>query len=117
MNKIKFISTITILTISILMFVNVNYGKTCGDDNTVISVPSIVCGSCVKKVTKALQKVDGVSDVKVDLDTKTATVKFDNTKTTISDLENAITAAGYDANDKAADAVAYDKLDKCCKSK
>ena len=64
-----------------------------------------------------MNKVDGVTDVKVDLDTKTATVEFDNSKTTLSDLEKAITMAGYDANDKAADPDAYDKLDKCCKAK
>ncbi len=94
-----------------------NAQPTSANDKTEISVPTIVCGKCVKNVTKALKKVDGVYEVKVDLDSKKASVSFDNTKTTVSDLENAITAAGYDANNKTADSNAYEKLDDCCKAK
>jgi copper chaperone CopZ len=85
------------------------------DEKTSISVPSIVCGKCVKNVTKALKNVDGVIKVKVDLDSKIATVTYDTEKTSVPDLENAITAAGYDANNKTADPKAYEKLDDCCK--
>ena len=86
-----------------------------GDENTEISVNSIVCGMCVKKVEKTLKKVEGVKEVKVDLDEKKAYVTFDNSLTDISKLEDAITAAGYDANEKKADPEAYEKLHGCCK--
>jgi mercuric ion binding protein len=91
--------------------------KISGNDKTVISLPSIVCESCVSRIEKAVKKIDGVTDYKVDLDGKTATVTYDNTLTTVSALETAITAAGYDANDKKADEKAFDKLPGCCKAK
>ena len=44
---------------------------------------------------KALEKVEGVVEVDADLDTKTATVRFDQGKTSITALTEATTNAGY----------------------
>ncbi|MGA2668323.1 MAG: heavy metal-associated domain-containing protein [Ignavibacteria bacterium] len=88
-----------------------------GNEKTIIALGSIMCGQCVTKVEKALKNVDGVIDVNVDLDSKQATVTFDNSVTSLEKLENAITKAGYDANDKKADTEAYDRLPGCCKGK
>ncbi len=53
--------------------------------------------------------------VKVDKDKKIAHIEFDKSKTNLSKIEDAITAAGYDANDKKKDMKAYENLDDCCK--
>jgi copper chaperone CopZ len=82
---------------------------------TTINVPTIVCNSCVKTVTSALKKVDGVKTAKVDLKKKTATVTYASTKVTVDKLELAIANAGYDANNVKRNADAYEKLDACCK--
>ena len=82
-----------------------------------VSVPTIQCGTCKKNITTALKNIDGVSKVVVDMKKKTANIIYDDSKTNLEALENAITAAGYDANDKKADPVAYEKLDECCKVK
>ena len=82
-----------------------------------ITLPSIVCNSCVAKVEKALKKLDGVTDYSVSLDNKNATVTFDDSITSLEKIEYAITKAGYDANDKKADRDAYDRLPGCCKAK
>jgi copper chaperone CopZ len=82
---------------------------------TVIQVPTVVCGSCVSTITKALKKVDGVKTTKVDVEKKTATVSFVSTKVTLSKIERAIANAGYDANSTKRDPAAYEKLDACCK--
>jgi hypothetical protein len=42
-------------------------------------------------------------------------VKFDKEVTDLNKIENAITAAGYDADNKKANPDAYAKLDDCCK--
>ena len=84
-------------------------------DVTVIKLPTIQCDNCKKNITKALNKVDGVSGFAISVEGKTAKIKFDKSKTDISKIENAITAAGYDVNDKKADPEAYAKLDDCCK--
>jgi mercuric ion binding protein len=111
----KSVLTASVIAVIVFAFYANSYSKTSGDDKTVIKLPSMQCKTCKKKITKALQGVDGVKDVNVNLETKEATVTYDNSSVNVSQLENAITAAGYDANDKKADASAYDKLDDCCK--
>jgi len=81
---------------------------------TTIKVPTIVCGSCVTTVTKALKRVDGVRTAKVDLKKKTVTVTYASTKVTVDKLEKAIADAGYDANNVKRNLEAYEKLDACC---
>lgn len=80
-----------------------------------IAVNSIQCNSCVRAVQKALRSVKGVESARVDLKKKVATVTYVSATTSIAELETAITAVGYDANDKKADPEAYAKLDECCK--
>ncbi len=82
---------------------------------TTIDVSSIQCGTCVAKVEKAVQGLDGVKSAKVALATKTATVSFFPAKLQLADLEKAIAAAGYDANDTPREPEAYAALDACCK--
>lgn len=80
-----------------------------------IKLPSMQCNICKKNIEKAVNKVPGTIDVKVDKNEKVAHVNFDKSKTDLSKIENAITMAGYDANDKKADPSAYQNLDDCCK--
>lgn len=80
-----------------------------------INVPTIQCNSCASNIEKALQGLDGVKSAKVNVGKKVAAVSFDEGKLKLADLENAIAAAGYDANETKREAAAYDKLDACCK--
>ncbi|MFZ1322996.1 MAG: heavy-metal-associated domain-containing protein [Ignavibacteria bacterium] len=80
-----------------------------------ITLPSIQCGMCVKTIEKALGNIDGVIDSKVDLKNKSVTVTYDDSKVSIENLESAITAAGYDANEMTANEDAYNDLHGCCK--
>jgi len=82
---------------------------------TVIKVPTVQCNSCASKVEKALQGLAGVKSAKVTLAAKTVAVSFAADQLQLADLEKAIAAAGYDANDTKRDAAAYDALDACCK--
>jgi copper ion binding protein len=82
-----------------------------------ISLPTIVCNQCVTRIDKALKKVDGVIDYKVNLENKNVSVTFDDEVTSLDNIESAITKAGYDANDKKADRDAFDNLPGCCKAK
>ena len=84
-------------------------------ETTVIHVPTVVCSSCVKTITKALNKVPGVKTTSIDLKKKTATVMYAATKVSVTRIEEAISKAGYDANGVKRDSTAYDNLDACCK--
>jgi len=84
-------------------------------DHAMIKVSSMQCGTCKKNIETAVKEVDGIIDVNVDKKEKIAHINFDKSKTDITKIENAITSAGYDANDKKADPEAYKELDDCCK--
>ena len=80
-----------------------------------IKLPSVQCDNCKDNLTKVLNKVKGVRSFEIDINNKMLHLNFDKSVTDISKVENAITAAGYDANDKKANPDAYSKLDDCCK--
>jgi periplasmic mercuric ion binding protein len=61
----------------------------------VLDVQNMTCPLCPITVRKALERVPGVADAKVDLDKKTATVRFDPDKATTQALVKATTDAGY----------------------
>ena len=82
--------------------------------SAVIAVNTIKCESCVKTVTDALEQVEGVQKVSVDLEKKVANVQYVSAKVTLASLETAIAQAGYDANETKRSDVAYQALDKCC---
>ena len=80
-----------------------------------IRVPTAVCDMCAHNIEQAAGKVEGVQSVVVDMDKKVAKVSYDVSKTSVAAIEDAITASGYAANDKAADETAYEGLPDCCK--
>ena len=80
-----------------------------------INLPTMQCNMCKATIEKAVNKVEGVNYVNVVVKDKIAKVKFDNSKTELGKIEDAITAAGYQANDKPEVKEAYDNLEGCCK--
>ncbi|MEV7770708.1 cation transporter [Kitasatospora sp. NPDC086791] len=60
-------------------------------------VKGMTCGHCVTSVTAELTKLDGVTDVAVDLTSGTVTVTVDGTRSLAdADVAAAIEEAGYD---------------------
>ena len=80
-----------------------------------INTPTMVCGTCAETIEKAVYRVEGVKQVNIDLEKKFIEVKYVSLQTNLEYIESAITAVGYDANDKKRDPDAYEKLDACCK--
>ena len=74
------------------------YGATLKEDMREVSIPirGMTCASCVRAVEKAIQKLDGVAGVSVNLATETAQVKYDADKVRISSIKTAIKNAGYE---------------------
>ena len=69
-----------------------------GQQTTVLDVQNMTCGLCPITVRKALEKVPGVTEAKVDFGKKTATVRFDTDKASIDTLVKATTEAGFPAS-------------------
>lgn len=79
-----------------------------------IRLPTLQCGMCKRTIETKLKGLEGLDSISVDVDEKVATVVFDADVTTIAKLEEAISNAGYAANDVAADKRAQKKLHPCC---
>jgi len=60
-----------------------------------LAVQNMTCELCPITVKKSLEKVPGVSAVKVDFDKKTATVTYDADKSQPDTFTKATTNAGY----------------------
>ena len=60
-----------------------------------LSVPSMDCAACPITVKKALTKVNGVTQAKVDFEKRQATVTFDDAKTNVQALTLATKNVGY----------------------
>lgn len=60
------------------------------------SVPGMTCGHCKEAVTTELSKISGVTEVEVDLDTKSVSVTS-TSDVAWSDLVAAVDEAGFEA--------------------
>ena len=60
-----------------------------------LKVSGMTCGGCISTVTRALQAVTGVGDVKVSLAAGEAAVQFDERLTSPEQLKSAVKGAGY----------------------
>jgi mercuric ion binding protein len=61
----------------------------------VLDVQNMTCSMCSITIHKALEKVPGVIEAKVDYDHRSATVKYDAGKTDPAALVKATTNAGF----------------------
>lgn len=77
--------------------VNTNSASALGapDTEAMLPIGGMTCASCVRRVERALQKVEGVHSAGVNLATERATVKYDPTLTSIAALRTAVEGAGY----------------------
>lgn len=67
-----------------------------GNSQTVVlDVQNMTCALCTVTVQKALVKVPGVADAKVDYRARTAAVRFDPEKTSPAALAKATANAGF----------------------
>lgn len=80
-----------------------------------IQLPTLKCKTCVRTIKTALASVEGIESAYVNLDSKSATVKFIPAKMDVGKIEMAISQAGYDADKVKRDSTAYDNLAECCK--
>ena len=76
---------------------------------------SAICGMCEERIETNIAYEKGVKSVELEDSTKIVTIGFDPRKTNPDQLRTAISKVGYDADDVAADPVAYEKLPACCK--
>lgn len=67
------------------------------ETSATFAIEKMTCAVCPLTVRKAMERVDGVLDAEVDFDNKTATVKYDDERTTPEEIARASTEVGYPA--------------------
>ncbi|MEC0668379.1 copper chaperone CopZ [Priestia flexa] len=65
-------------------------------EQTVLSVQGMSCGHCVKAVEGALSELSGVKSVKVNLESATVEVEYDESKVSLETIKESIDDQGYD---------------------
>jgi len=65
------------------------------DQFVVIRIKGMHCHKCETMVQKSIRRLPGVREVEVDFPTAQASVLYDSTQITISDLLQAVTQVGY----------------------
>jgi Copper chaperone len=66
-------------------------------EEVIFDVP-MTCHNCQKKIEKNIPFEKGVSNMKVDLDSKTVMVQYNPNKTNVGNLQKAFAKLGYEAN-------------------
>ena len=62
-----------------------------------LDIGGMTCASCVRRIEKALLKLDGVTDARVNLATEVASITYAPELVQLDDLTGAVTKAGYTA--------------------
>ena len=72
------------------------------------------CEMCKSTIEKAVTSVEGVASADWDKVRKQINVSFDDSKTNLDAIHNAIAASGYDTDKVASTEEAYNNLPGCC---
>ena len=82
-----------------------------------ISVPQMGSPECRRLVLQALGRLeqDAIKRADLDIETRTATITYDSMRLALKNIELAITAAGFDANDEVAPDEARAQLPEVCR--
>lgn len=64
-------------------------------ETRVLGIEGMTCDNCVKTLSRALKRVNGIKDVEVDRQNARATITFDTTKTDMPAIHEAIISSGY----------------------
>ena len=60
-----------------------------------LKIEGMHCAGCSTRLERILNNLEGVEKAKVSLEEKQATIKFDETKTNIENIKEAIADAGF----------------------
>ena len=65
-------------------------------ENITLNVKGMSCGDCVKAVEGSVGSLEGVQEVKVNLEAGQVSVAFDDAKVTVDQIKETIDDQGYD---------------------
>jgi mercuric ion binding protein len=87
----------TLLAAVLLAAIAASSSAIAAERTVTLAVQNMTCASCPYIVRESMAAVDGVEKVDVSFESKTATVTFDDAKTTVEAIAEASERAGYPA--------------------
>ena len=73
-----------------------NLGFDLHSDEMTIRIQGMHCASCTMNVENFLIRLDGIFDVKADLTSQTAKIRYDSSKVTLDEIEKVIDSLGFE---------------------
>ena len=73
-----------------------NLGFDLHSDEMTIRIQGMHCASCTMNVENFLIRLDGIFDVKADLTSQTAKIRYDASKVTLDEIEDVIVSLGFE---------------------
>ncbi|WP_406535946.1 heavy metal translocating P-type ATPase [Methanobrevibacter sp.] len=73
-----------------------NLGFDLHTDEMTIRIQGMHCASCTMNVENFLIRLDGIFDVKADLTSQSARIRYDSSKVTLDEIEEVITSLGFE---------------------
>lgn len=67
------------------------------EETSYIDIKGIHCAACTTRIEKAVSKIDGVTNISVNLTTEKGLVSFNKNRTSITDIINKINNIGFEA--------------------
>ncbi len=92
----KFSKVLLVLVVAVLAAGSLNAAPD-GEETVSFTVEKMTCATCPIAVRKAMERVDGVKEVTVDFDSKTAVVTYDAAMTDATAIGAASTDIGFPA--------------------
>ncbi len=92
----KFSKVLLVLVIAVLAAGSLNAAPD-GEETVSFTVDKMTCATCPIAVRKAMERVEGVKEVTVDFDSKTAVVTYDAAMTDATAIGAASTNVGFPA--------------------
>lgn len=86
-----------IITLLVFFMAAISYSEAATVKTAKFKCPEMSCAGCKKHITEAVNTLDGITKIDVNLETKIVTVKFDESKTSQDKIKTAIEEAGYSA--------------------
>ena len=73
-----------------------NLGFELHTDEMTLRIQGMHCASCTMNVENFLIRLDGIFDVKADLTSQSAKIRYDSSKVTLDEIEDVITSLGFE---------------------
>lgn len=89
----------TVFSFALVLMLAVSVSGFAGDKTLEIKVDGMTCNGCVDKVKTTLEKVDGVKSAEVSLESNSAVVLYNGSKTEEGKLKEAVNSTGFKAVD------------------